>query len=488
MGYFVAFLSGLALPFAFAPFDYNFITILSLASLFYVWNNATPRGATLKGYLFGLGHFGVGVSWVFVSMHEYGGASIVGSIGLTSLFVAILSLYPAVIGYLAARFTFGNSHLRLVLVFPSLWIFGEWFRGLFFTGFPWLQIGYTQLDGSLAGFIPIVGVYGTGWLLALTSALLLAAVLNRGCKQWIVAGLVIIIWAGGWASRSIQWSKPIGAPFKATLIQGNIPQDLKWAPEIQRQTLDFYAQLTREHLDSDVVIWPETAIPTTYSQVKDGYMADLMNELRPHNTDLLTGILVTIPETNEFYNGMVSLAEPDQLYLKRHLVPFGEFLPFRPITRFVLDIMQIQMADFSSGEKEQPLLKAAGYPLVSSICYEDVFGDEARTGVQEGAYLVNVTNDAWFGNSLALYQHFQMARTRALEAGRYLLRASNTGVTAVVSSSGKVLAIAPAFKRTAITEEVVPMTGITPYVRFGDSFVLIVLLLILVGLWLRNGK
>jgi apolipoprotein N-acyltransferase len=259
-----------------------------------------------------------------------------------------------------------------------------------------------------------------------------------------------------------------------------VPQNQKWQPEFQRATINLYADMTRQHWDARLVVWPETAIPAFYQQIKDTWLADFRAEAAQHNTDLIIGMPWGDLETRSYYNAMVSVGAKPGHYFKRHLVPFGEYLPLRPIFGWVLDILQIPLSDFARGENSQEPIKAAGYAVASSICYEDVFGNESRDALPQAAYLVNVTNDAWFGNSMAPHQHAQMAQMRALEAGRWLLRATNTGVTAVISPQGRIIKQAPLFQQAAITAEIIPMSGATPYIRFGDTPVLVLLFGLLV--------
>jgi apolipoprotein N-acyltransferase len=476
----MALAGGLLLPLAFSPFDYSLLAILSLLLLFRSWLDVSPGRAALRGYAFGLGQFGFGVSWVYVSMHDYGGAGIPASLGLTALLVLFLALYPALTGFLATRW-FGQSppYVKLLLAFPVLWTLVEWFRGWFLTGFPWLQLGYSQLDTPLHGLAPITGVYGLSWAAALLAGLVMSLFQEaRWLRRRALSAIVLLVAVAAGLS-AIEWTRPAGEPFKATLLQGNIPQDTKWQPDSQKETLLLYAGMTRAHWDSKLIVWPETAAPVFYHQIRDTLFAELEAESKAHQSDLLIGIFVADLATERYYNAIISLGQQSGRYFKRHLVPFGEYLPLRPLFGFVLDLLEIPLADVSAGDAEQRLLEAAGYPLVASICYEDVLGQESRAGLPEAAYLVNVSNDAWFGNSIAAHQHFQMARMRALEGGRYLLRATNTGITALVSPMGKIINQAPQFQRVALTGEVTPMTGSTPYVRFGDGPVIVLLALVL---------
>ncbi|MBS1213156.1 MAG: apolipoprotein N-acyltransferase, partial [Proteobacteria bacterium] len=454
-------MGGVLLPFAFAPFNVSYLAIVSLALLFASWVQASPWRGFLRGYLFGVGKFGVGVSWVYVSMHRYGGAGVLEASLLTALFVLYLALYPALAGFLASKASNrADDRTRLLLVFPGVWTLVEWFRGWFLTGFPWLEVGATQVDTPLGqGLAPILGSLGVGWVVALIAGLMLLIIDRRHGMRRIALMLIASLFLVCAGLSRIQWAHPSGKSFRATMLQGNVPQNLKWQPEVQRATLDLYAGMTREHWDSQLIIWPETAIPAFYHQVKDSYLAGLQEEALRHGTDLLIGMPVVDLATERYYNAVVSVGQQPGMYFKRHMVPFGEFIPFRPVLGFVMDMLQIPLSDFARGTASQTPLVAAGHALSASICYEDIFGHESRFGLPSAAYLVNVTNDAWFGDSMQPHQHLQMARMRSLETGRYMLRATNTGVTAAISPRGQVVAEAPLFSKTAVSIQISPMQG-----------------------------
>ncbi len=478
-GEIIALIGGMCLPLAFSPYGVSIVAVASILLLFLSWNGVKPNRAFLRGYLFGLGHFGMGVSWVYISMNQFGGADALISFLFTLLFVCVLALYPALAGYCSIRFFPTGSIARCLLVFPAVWIFIEWFRAWGILGFPWIQIGYSQLNSPLTGYAAVFGTYGVGWMVALTAGLILVFLKFSTGKKWLTICAVLVLWVGGALLKTIEWTQAACKPFKAILLQGNIPQDIKWLPKNKKDTLNLYAQMTRMHWDSQVIVWPETAVPAFYHEVKDSFLSTLASEAAEHHTDLLFGIPVKDELSGQYYNAIASLGETSGIYRKRHLVPFGEYLPLQPVSGFIAELVEIPMSDFSAGEVDQLLLTAAGYPLAASICYEDAFGHESLIGLPEAAYLVNVTNDAWFGDSSAPHQHLEMARMRALETGRYMLRATNTGMTAIISPSGDIVRAAPAFKRTSISAKIVPMSGSTPYIVYGDWLIMTVLLALL---------
>ncbi len=463
-----ALLSGALLPLAFAPFGQSWLVAPLLAVLFHGWSTAgRPLAAARLGFLFGLGQFGCGVWWVFVSMDRYSGAGPVVAGLLTALFVVVLALFPALAGAMGAWLAEpGEFRRRVLLLWPTVWVAAEWLRGWLFTGFPWLQVGYSQIDTPLAGYAPVFGVLGVGWVAALTAAVLLAVFRHRdGVGPWVA--VVVLLWLIGAGLTQVRWSRPAGPPLQAALLQGNVPQELKWRPETRRRIIATYLEMTRRRWGVDVIVWPETAIPLFYHQVRDVLLGPLEREARSRSSDLLIGIPVQEPD-GRYYNALISLGRTPGVYYKRHLVPFGEYLPLRRWLGSALDLLQIPMSDFSAGSGDQPPLQAAGYSLAPTICYEDAFARDALRGLPEAAYMVNVSNDAWFGDTIAPHQHLQMARMRALEANRYLLRATNTGLTAVIGPDGRIVAQAAPFVRTSLTEEFVPLRGATPYVRWLD--------------------
>lgn len=478
-----ALLAGLLLPLAFAPFNALPLAVLSPAVLFLLWLHTTPRHAFRRGFAYGLGMFGLGVSWVFVSMYDNGGVSLGLSLFLTSLFVAFLALFPATLGYLVVRLFPQESEsaqrIKLVLIFPAAWVLAEWVRGWFLTGFPWLNLGYSQIDGPLAGFGPVLGVYGISLAAALSAGWFVLMLLGTRMQRIGAALGLALLWTGGFALQQVSWVHPAGAPLKVTLLQGNIAQNLKWLWDLREPTMELYAKLTRASWDSKLIVWPETAVPALYSNVED-FFDGLGREAREHDSALLIGVIHEEPD-GRYYNAVVTAgtAAP-QFYYKRHLVPFTEYLPMKGVLGGLVEFMQVPMSDFSAGHSAAPLA-VAGQQAAVSICYEDAFGEETIESLPAATLLVNVTNDAWFGDSIAPPQHLEIARMRSLETGRPMLRATNTGLTAVVDARGRLQSVAPQFQVYALHDTVQPMQGMTPYARLGNWPVVTAAFLVLFG-------
>ena len=356
----------------------------------------------------------------------------------------------------------------------------EWVRGWFLTGFPWLYLGHSQIDAPLAGLAPVLGVYGVSWATAFSAGLIVTAILDRRgtLSRLRYIAVLLVIWVTAGLLNMQQWTQPVGTPLKVSLIQGNIAQDVKWAPEVLAPTLELYLRLTREHWDSDLIVWPETAMPLFYHEART-FVDNLAAEARDHGADVLFGLPVLDESTQRYYNSMMSVGRHTAFYHKSHLVPFTEYLPMKNVLESVVDFLQVPMSDFSKGGINQRPLAVAGQKAAISICYEAAFGEEVIRQLPEATFLVNVSNDAWFGGSIGPHQHLQITRMRALETGRPLLRTTNTGITAIVAPNGKLQALVKQFEVQVLTGTMQPMSGATPYVRIGNLPVVVLLILIL---------
>lgn len=483
----LALAAGAATVLAFAPFDLFPLPLFTLALLLFLWGAAAPGAAFKIGWWFGVGFLGCGVSWLHISINQFGNVDTPLALFFTLLFILAMALYYGLAGWLG-RHALGRRPELAWLVWPSVWILTEWLRGWFLSGFPWLALGYSQTDSPLAGFVPLLGVYGVSGLLILGAALLLGAIQGGGGRRWIGLAALTGIWLAGWLLTQVTWTQPLGEPFKVSLAQANIPQSLKWDKSMRQMSIDRYLRLTRAHWDSRLVIWPETAVPAFMHQVWDSVLEPLGEEARGQGSEVLLGIAALDQDTRQYYNAAL-VPGTDELYFKRHLVPFGEFMPLKPLLGPLLAFMEIPMSDFSAGTSEvPPLVRVANHWAGLSICYEDVFGDEVLAALPDAAFLVNLSNDGWFGDSLAPRQHLQIARLRALETGRPLLRATNTGISALIGPQGQVEAQSRPFEEAVVSGLVQPMGGMTPYARLGNGLpVGLSLLLVGMGLiWSRR--
>lgn len=452
--------AGAATVLAFAPFALHPLAFLTLALLAHLWMHAAPQRCAWLGFCFGLGLFGAGVSWVYVSLHNFGGMPAPLASLATALFCAFLALFPAAAGWLQARVP-ASQAARACLVIPAAWVLFEWMLCWIFTGFPWLSLGHAAAGWPLQGYAPLGGVYLLSFLTVSVAGML-----------WLLARqrprvlLVILLVLGvGEALRHVHWTTPAGNPVEVALLQGNIEQEMKFRPERAPRILETYARLA-EGTRARLIVFPETALPTFLDRIDPAYLARLAAAARRNNGDLLLGVPYRSGR-DEYYNSAITLGtSPRQDYHKVHLVPFGEFVP--PGFRWTLDVLSIPLSDFSRGASEPPPLAVAGQRVAVNICYEDVFGAEIARRAPEATLLVNMSNVAWFGDSLAPAQHLQIARLRAIETGRMHLTATNTGITAAIDRNGRVLKRLDQFTEGRLEIEAQGYSGATPYMHFRD--------------------
>ena len=467
----------------FAPLAAFPLPFATLAGLLFLWRSAaTPRVAFRIGFAFGAGLFGAGVSWVYVSLHDFGSMPApLAAIGAFA-FCAILALYPAAAGWSLARLQLGPLAAAL-LAFPALWTLFEWLRGWIFTGVPWLAVGYSQVDSPLAGFAPVVGVYGVSFAVALCAGLLGVVVSGSG-KARIAGGVALVFAFGlGQLLKQIAWTSPQGAPFQVALLQGNIPQDLKFRADRYAATLATYKRLI-EASRAQLIVLPETAIPRFLDAVDPFYLQDIERAAASRRADLLIGVPIRDPD-GRYFNSLVSVGvSPAQRYDKSHLVPFGEFVPWG--LSWMVRTLAVPLSDFSRGPENPRPLVLGGQLVAPNICWEDAFGEEIIRQLPQATLLVNVSNVAWFGDSLAPSQHLQISRMRALETGRTMLRATNTGVTAIIDPRGNVVARLPQFTEGVLSGEVQGYGGASPYVRFGNYPIVLACLALVAALVLRR--
>ena len=474
---------------AFAPLEWHFILPLLLLPFLYICLTLSPRDAAKHGFWFGFGIFLTGTYWIYISVVVFGQAPAWIAVLLMLGLVLIMSLWLWLTGWLISRLSRGEPWV-LLAVAPAVWVMVEWLRGWVFTGFPWMALGYSQIDSPLAGWAPVIGVYGVSAMLVLSIAAILVAIMTRGRAQWLAIGVIVVPWIAGGILKTVSWTEPTGKRVVTTLIQGGIPQDRKWLPEQFRPTLDFYRNATLKAAGSDLVVWPEVAIPSVTDLVHD-YITVIEGDAQRAGNTVLFGILERVQERGEeqrVYNSVVAVGGATrQVYRKRHLVPFGEYFPVPDSIRAWMRMLSLPHNDLSAGADEQALIQASGGTgLAVMICYEDAYGAEQLYALPEAGLLVNVSNDAWFGDSIAPHQHLQIARMRSLETQRNAVRATNTGISAFIQWDGAVTVSGPQFEPVVKTAVLQPRHGSTPYVAGGNTPILLICLVIAAVFWLRS--
>ncbi|MBD1600956.1 apolipoprotein N-acyltransferase [Pseudomonas typographi] len=483
-GHLLAVAAGALTTLALAPFDIWPLALLALVLAYQGLRQLSPRQALARGWCYGVGVYGAGTSWIYISIHTYGEASVALAGFLMLAFVACVAWFFALPAWLWARWLRRNeAPLADALAFAALWFTQEIFRGWFLTGFPWMYSGYSQLGGPLAGLAPVGGVWLISFCLALTAALLCNLYRLRARKPVLLAGLVLLAapWALGIALKHHAWTKPAGAPLSVAAVQGNVAQSVKWDPAHVTAQLHLYRDMTLAARRTDLIIWPETAVPVLRDNAQ-GYLDMLGSLAADRHAALITGVPIRqqVHDEPRYFNGITVVGEGAGTYLKQRLVPFGEYVPLQDLLRGLITFFDLPMSDFARGPQGQPLLQAKGYEIAPFICYEVVYPDFAAGMAAGSNLLLTISNDTWFGTSIGPLQHLQMAQMRALEAGRWMIRATNNGVTVLVDPFGQITASVPQFEQAVLYGEVIPMQGLTPYLRW-HSWPLMILSALLLG-------
>lgn len=470
---------GAALALAFAPSQLWPLAVVLPAALFLAWQGVAPREAAWRGFLFTAGTFAAGTYWLYHSIHLIGQAPLWLALFLMLGLAAIMGAYSALAGYAVARWAPSRGLSRWLVLLPAAWVGVEWFRGWFLSGFPWLALGYSQLGTPLAAYAPVLGVYGVSLAVAVLAGACVALLLGTRREQALAAAVAVLVAAGGAAAGRVEWTQPAGPAITVALVQGAVPQSMKWQPGRLEQTMRLYAGLTEPHLGAAIVVWPESAIPALEGNVRE-FLDGVRAAAAARGSSLIMGLVRRDPASGDYYNGIAAWSPAEQWYYKRRLVPFGEFFPVPARVREWMRLMNLPYSDFAAGPGDQAPLEAAGLKLAPTVCYEDAYGAEQLALARASSLLVNVTNDAWFGDSTAPHQHVDISRMRSLETGRPMLRATNDGITALIAYDGSMIASLPQFRPGVLTGEVVPRAGLTPYLRYGNAPLLAVLLAALV--------
>jgi apolipoprotein N-acyltransferase len=474
---------------AYAPFDQWWLAVLCPMVLMLLWRRAeTRRDGAWLGFLFGLGLYGAGTWWLYISIRIFGQAPIWVAVLVMVSLVAIMAAYQALLGYAVVRWLAPRKPIGALLLIPAAWIVIEWWRGWFLSGFPWLSLGYSQTDSWLVGLAPVGGVHLLSLLLLTTAGALL--VLARGSQSERALALVVLVlpWTTGLSLRTVEWTQAVGAHRSVAVLQAAIPQDMKWLLSNQKKILDDYAALHREALGAQLIVWPESALPDLANYYPD-YIKAVWSAAETNGSNVLMGIMRQADGTRSdnavYYNSVLALGEQSAaFYDKHHLVPFGEYFPVPQFVRNWLRLMSLPYDDFTPGARYQAPVQVSGMRVAPNICYEDAYPGQLRRATREAQLLVTVTNDAWFGKSSARYQHLQIARMRAAESRRYLVRAANDGVSAIVDPYGQIAAQAPEFSPAVLRARVQPRQGDTPYLRTGNLLIIGLASVVLAGAWL----
>jgi apolipoprotein N-acyltransferase len=473
----IALAAGAALTLAFAPYELWWLALLCPAVLLGLWSRApSPREGALLGLAFGLGLYAAGTWWLYISIHFFGEAPVWLTLPIMAALVAIMAAWQALLGYVVVRWLAPRSSAGCLLVVPAAWVLIEWWRGWFLSGFPWLSLGYSQTDTWLAGLAPVGGVHLLSFALLVGSGALIHLWHARGVARWLAPVSLILPWTIGGSLRNVEWTHVSGPARTVAILQGDIPQDMKWLLEKQQDILDRYEGLHRDALGADLIIWPESALPDLANLYTD-YIGAAWAAARQRNSAILMGVIRQDEDAGDevYFNSLLGLGPANSepaFYDKRHLVPFGEYFPVPDWLRNWMRLMNLPYSDFTPGASRQKLFDLAGLRLAASICYEDAYPGLLNPESRQSNVLVTVTNDGWFGHAAARYQHLQIARMRALEGRRFLLRAANDGVSAVIDPHGRVVHQAPEFTPAVLQGRVVPRQGDTPYLRLGNWLVI----------------
>lgn len=510
LNHWLCFLSGFFLVFAYAPFSYWWLALILPSIVLHQVSHAPPKVAAKKMVLFAFGWFSSGISWVHVSIDQFGGLPLIVSLLLMLALCAYLAIFPALAGYLTALLS-KNKQVNLWLL-PSIWLFCEYLRSVVLTGFPWLSLGYSQIDSPLASFAPVIGEVGITAIILLVNILWVkiyvsySAQLKKTKQQRIndsnntsliyPIAMVVSIALISFLLSQVTWSKITGKTAKVALIQGNIAQSIKWQPEQEWPTMLKYLDLTRVNYDADLIVWPESAIPALEPAIQD-YLSTVNRSAILNNSAIITGLINYNFESKEYFNALLVLGKKNtddeqgyyynhsNRYYKNHLLPIGEFVPFQEWLRPLAPLFNLPMSSFTAGNYVQPNLVANNLHILPLNCFEIAFPTQLAANLTDKTDMIlTVSNDAWFGDSHGPHQHFEIARMRALEFGRPLIRATNNGVTGIINHLGEVTAIAPQFEEVVLKGNVEFVTGDTPYSQWPN---LILWLMILFPLMLLKG-
>ena len=440
----------------------------------------------VAGWLFGTGYFGFGVYWIYNSLHVFGQAPPVVAGGLTGLLVIYLGIAPAITLWLWARLR-RRLGANADWLLPPAWFALEWFKGWFLTGMPWLSLGYSQTGSPLSGFAPLIGVYGIGAVCMLASVALYHGIVLRRWR-WLVLPPALIL-AGGLLQQA-NWTEPFGEPLDVAMVQGSIPQEVKWRYDQRQNIFNTYWRETSNHWGSDLIVWPETALPGSSEDIEQSVLQPMAKAAAERSTPILTGLVVSEDNEARFYNSAMLLGAETAVYHKRHLVIFGEYYPMRWLLDAFSGLISIPHSDLTAGPDQQPPISVNGLRLGITICFEDAFSRDVLLDLPDAKLLVNLSNDAWFGDSTAPHQHLQIAQMRSQETGRPMLRSTNTGVSAFIDHKGRVGQHTAQYSTETIRARITGRSGATPFYYFAaiQGYLATIILALLLFVALRRSN
>ena len=483
---FLVFFSGLITCLSFSPFHISIIALLSIGWLFYTTIYCSPKKAAWRGYLFGLGYFGSGISWVFISINTFGFQTSSAILNLllsgllTTIFICFLSLYIGFSLYISTKFSFNKSILKKAIIFSVIWILVEILRGWMLTGFPWLYIGYSQTNTFISSLAPLGGIYlvSLSVVIVATFSVLLLVSKNLRLKVKIVIYILIILSTSLFLKHK-SWTTPSNPNnVSVSLVQANISQNSKWNPDELNNILKIYDTLTKQNIEP-LIFWSENSIPIFPEDIRS-YLRYINDLGIKNNAAILVGLPYMDKKTGNYYNAAQVLGYGHGLYLKHQLVPFGEYFPLNKLLGPTLRFMNIPASNFSAGPKKQPYILMNKVPVSIFICYEIAFPEQVKNQSKSSSVIAVISDDAWFGNSLGPWQHLQLAQMRAIENGRYVIQSTNDGITAIINQYGQVTKQLPQFKRAVLTGKVMLFEGQTPWQRYGIIPILMLLILLLI--------
>lgn len=483
----LAVLAGALIPLSLAPFRIWPLGLLGMTLLALLLERGSVAQVFKRTWFFGVGLYGLGVSWIYVSIHNFGGASPILAGFLTLLFVLFMALMFSLPFYVYGRW-FSRYRWSLLLAFPACWLLGECFRYWFLTGFPWLYSGYAHLHTPLSGWAPLVGVIGVGFICALTAGLFAQAIWHWQQRSMAFAGaLVVSCWLIGFALKNTNWTRFDEEPIQVGMVQPDISQDIKWSAAYVEPTLDLLRNMSEDLWQNDWVIWPEAAIPLTYHQALP-FLNEMNDRATESSTGLMTGIIYDDPQDRRYYNSITGLGNAMGIYHKRRLVPFGEYVPLEDWLRGLIHFFDLPTSIINFGPMEQRGIQINDVAVSPSVCYELVYSDLVAFSARDAQVLLTISNLGWFGDSIGPLQFMEMAQMRALETGRYLVYSTNNGSSAFIDHKGRILNASGAFATETLTGEVYAAHGFTPFMHWGSLPLAIIGLMLLAGARVMREK